>query len=50
MHAEWLRTLHYLFGTLLFSTTVVTTLLAYRKPALATNHEVERSTQLEVAL
>jgi cytochrome c oxidase assembly protein subunit 15 len=50
MHAEWIRTLHYLFGTLLFSTTVVITLLAYRKPALAANLATARPTQLEVAL
>jgi len=33
MHAEWIRTLHYLIGTLIFSTTVVIALLAHRKPA-----------------
>jgi cytochrome c oxidase assembly protein subunit 15 len=50
MHAEWIRTLHYLIGTLLFSTTVVIALIAYRKPALATNPHAIRAAQWEVAL
>ena len=33
MHAEWIRTLHYLVGTLIFATTVVTALIAHRQPA-----------------
>ena len=33
MHSEWIRTLHYLVGTLIFSTTVAVALIAHRKPA-----------------
>ena len=50
MHAEWIRTLHYLIGTLLFSTTVVIALLAYRKPILAANPHAIRPANWEVAL
>jgi cytochrome c oxidase assembly protein subunit 15 len=32
LHAEWIRTAHYLVGTLIFSTTVVIALAAHRKP------------------
>jgi len=39
MHAEWIRTSHYLMGTLLFATTVVVALLAHRKPAWPTSVE-----------
>jgi heme A synthase len=31
MHAEWVRTVHYLVGTLLFSTTVVVALITHRR-------------------
>jgi hypothetical protein len=31
-HAEWIRTAHYLIGTLLFSTTVAAALIANRRP------------------
>jgi cytochrome c oxidase assembly protein subunit 15 len=35
VHAEWIRTAHYLVGALLFSTTVGIALLAYRQPVLS---------------
>jgi heme A synthase len=45
MHAEWIRTLHYLVGTLIFSTTVTVALVAHRRPvAIAIP---ERSRELE---
>jgi heme A synthase len=44
-HAEWIRTLHYLVGTLIFSTTVAVALIAHRKPVVevvpAPAHELE---------
>ncbi|MSQ95406.1 MAG: hypothetical protein EXR98_12720 [Gemmataceae bacterium] len=48
LHAEWIRTAHYLVGTLIFSTTVVVALIAHRKPVVET--VLERSRQLEGAL
>jgi len=48
MHAEWIRTLHYLIGTLIFSTVVVTALIAHRNPAAET--VPERSRELEGVL
>jgi cytochrome c oxidase assembly protein subunit 15 len=36
MHGEWIRTAHYLVGTLIFSTTVVVALIANRRSAVAT--------------
>ncbi len=35
LHQEWIRTAHYLVGTLIFSTTVVVALIAHRHPVLA---------------
>jgi len=35
MHAEWVRTAHYLVGTLIFSTTVAIALIAQRQSAFA---------------
>lgn len=50
MHAEWLRTLHYLVGTLIFSTTVAVVLVAHRKPAIVTEATAAPSHKLEGAL
>jgi heme A synthase len=50
VHAEWVRTVHYLVGTLVFSTTVVVALLAHRKPATAAETISARSRELEGAL
>jgi heme A synthase len=36
LHGEWLRTLHYVVGALLFSTTVLTALIAHRASVFAT--------------
>jgi heme a synthase len=47
MHAEWIRTGHYLVGTLMFASTVTVALIAHRQPmtaaemALAPAHELE---------
>jgi cytochrome c oxidase assembly protein subunit 15 len=49
MHAEWIRTAHYLAGTLIFSTTVVIALIAYRKPAMMAEASPQRTGALEVA-
>jgi heme A synthase len=49
MHAEWVRTAHYLVGTLIFSTSVVTALIANRKPALETAPQMHTHT-LEAVL
>jgi heme A synthase len=50
MHAEWIRTAHYLVGTLLFSTTVVIALIANRKHLVATTVAPVRPPELEGAL
>jgi heme A synthase len=50
MHAEWIRTAHYLVGTLLFSTTVVVALIANRKHLVATTVAPVRPHELEGAL
>ncbi len=50
LHAEWIRTAHYLIGTLLFSTTVVVALVAHRKVVLATEAVPAPSRELEGAL
>lgn len=49
-HAEWIRTVHYLAGTLIFATTVTVALLANRRPAGAVAMEPARSHHLEGAL
>jgi heme A synthase len=49
-HAEWIRTAHYLAGTLIFATTVTVALLANRKPVTAQAAEALRPSQLEGAL
>jgi heme A synthase len=50
MHAEWIRTAHYVVGSLIFATTVSVALLAQRKPTLAVEPALERSRELEGAL
>jgi cytochrome c oxidase assembly protein subunit 15 len=50
MHAEWIRTLHYLVGTLIFSTTAVVTLIAHRKPVMVSQTVAAPSRELEGAL
>ena len=47
MHGEWIRTLHYLVGACLFSTTVVVALMANRKPVLVTEAIPARHRELE---
>ncbi|MBI3823186.1 MAG: COX15/CtaA family protein [Planctomycetes bacterium] len=49
LHAEWVRTVHYLVGTLIFSTTVSIVLIAHRKPALASEPVSAAIRELEVA-
>ncbi len=41
-HAEWIRTSHYLVGTLLFATSVSVALIAHRKPVFALKPQEER--------
>jgi heme A synthase len=50
MHAEWIRTAHYLVGTLIFSTTVVTALITHRKSLVAAETIAAPSRELEGAL
>jgi cytochrome c oxidase assembly protein subunit 15 len=50
VHAEWIRTIHYVVGTLVFSTTVEIALLAHRKQATAAKAVAARSGELEGAL
>jgi heme A synthase len=49
-HAAWLRTAHYLCGTLIFATTVTVALIAHRKPVTAVEAEPARPAELEAAL
>ncbi len=50
MHAEWVRTAHYVVGSLIFATSVSVALLAQRRPALALEAAPERVRELEGAL
>ena len=50
MHAEWIRTAHYLVGTLIFSTTVMTALTAHRRWFVAADTIAAPARELEVAL
>jgi cytochrome c oxidase assembly protein subunit 15 len=50
MHAEWVRTAHYLVGSLIFATSVSVALLAQRRPALTVDAAPERVRELEGAL
>ena len=50
MHAEWVRTGHYVMGSLIFASSVAVALLAQRKPALAAEEAPLPSRQLEGAL
>jgi heme A synthase len=50
MHAEWIRTAHYLLGTLIFATTVTVALLAHRNPRLVVELEPMHHRELEAAL
>jgi heme A synthase len=50
MHALWIRTAHYLTGTLIFATTVAVALIAQHKPALVTEAVPARSRELEGVL
>jgi len=47
MHAEWIRTAHYLIGTLIFATSVSVVLIAHRSLAVDTNAEAMPSAKLE---
>jgi heme A synthase len=49
-HAEWIRTAHYLVGTLIFATSVTVVLIANRKPVAVVEAVTERPRQLEGAL
>jgi hypothetical protein len=49
MHAEWIRTVHYLAGALIFSTTVAAALVAHRKPMTATEAALVPAHELEGA-
>jgi cytochrome c oxidase assembly protein subunit 15 len=50
MHAEWIRTAHYLVGTMIFSTTVAVALIAHRKVVTVSEPIPVRSRELEGAL
>jgi heme A synthase len=50
MHAEWIRTAHYLVGSMIFASTVVVALIAHRKPVLRPETVPARSRELEGAL
>jgi cytochrome c oxidase assembly protein subunit 15 len=50
MHAEWIRTAHYVVGSLIFATSVSVALMAQRRPALAMEAAPEPSRELEGAL
>ncbi|MBI1830976.1 MAG: COX15/CtaA family protein [Planctomycetes bacterium] len=47
MHAEWIRTAHYLVGTLMFATSVSVVLAAHQAPALEAKLEATPSAKLE---
>jgi cytochrome c oxidase assembly protein subunit 15 len=50
MHAEWVRTAHYLVGSMMFATTVAVALIALRKPVLLAEAAPARPRELEGAL
>jgi hypothetical protein len=50
VHAEWVRTAHYVVGTLMFASTVTIALIAHRKSASVTDTVPARSRELEGAL
>ena len=50
MHAEWIRTVHYLVGTLIFSTTVVIALAVCRKPIISSETALTPPREWEGAL
>ena len=50
MHSEWIRTAHYLVGTLMFAATVTVVLIAHRKSMSITEAVPARSRELEGAL
>jgi hypothetical protein len=50
MHAEWVRTGHYVVGSLIFASTVAVALLAQRKPALVAEIVPMRAHVLEGAI
>jgi heme a synthase len=50
MHAEWIRTGHYVVGSLIFASTVAVALMAQRKPALVLEAAPVRSRELEGAI
>jgi heme a synthase len=50
MHTEWVRTAHYLIGSMIFATTVSVALFAQRKPALVMAAAPMRSRALEGAI
>jgi heme a synthase len=50
MHAEWIRTLHYVVGALVFATTVTVAMLAHRRSALEVEAMPEQVRELEGAL
>jgi hypothetical protein len=47
MHAEWVRTLHYVVGSMIFATSVSVAILAQRKPATVVEPTLESSRRLE---
>jgi heme a synthase len=50
MHTEWIRTAHYLVGSMIFATVVAVALVANRKPVLALAPAPVRARELEGAL
>jgi cytochrome c oxidase assembly protein subunit 15 len=50
VHSEWIRTAHYLVGTLMFASTVTVVLIAHRTPASLAEAVPARSRELEGAL
>jgi heme A synthase len=50
VHSEWIRTAHYVVGTLMFASTVTIALIAHRKSASVTETVPARSRELEGAL
>jgi len=50
MHAEWVRTGHYVVGSLIFASAVAVALIAQRKPALVLDAAPVHSRELEGAI
>lgn len=50
MHGNWVRTLHYLIGTMIFSTTVVIAVIANRRTLATAEPNPVRSRELEGAI